>query len=79
MEIEAMVTVDIVARYEMDTGPLELEAIFRNGDGDYVFRWIDPQGEIKVIEFCYPSKVNFYHDKQEVDSTPDKESEYPRR
>lgn len=43
---------------------LKLEAVFRNGDLDYIFRWTDRKGEIKVIETCRPIATRFYQDEK---------------
>jgi hypothetical protein len=44
--------------------PIEVEAIFRNSNGEVVFRWADNDGEIRVIEQCKPDYISYYWRKE---------------
>jgi len=46
--------------------PIKLEAIFRNSSGEVVVRWIDNDGEIRVIERCQPHYILFYENKRRI-------------
>jgi hypothetical protein len=44
--------------------PIKLEAIFRNSSGEVVVRWVDNDGEIRVIERCQPHCISFYEKRR---------------